>query len=68
MQGRPKSGPEDKFRLKVVVPRLSELLGVTVKSVDDCIGDKVAEETDKLENGQACNSRAPCHLAARACV
>jgi len=50
--GRPKDGPEDKFRLGVVVPRLSELLGVTVKSVDDCVGDKVAEETDKLENGQ----------------
>lgn len=55
-QGRPKDGPEDKFRLSVVVPRLSELLGVTVNSVDDCIGDKVAEATDKLENGQARHS------------
>ena len=29
-QGRPKDGPEDKFRLTPVVPRLSELLGTTV--------------------------------------
>ncbi len=26
-QGRPKDGPEDKFRLNPVVPRLQELLG-----------------------------------------
>ncbi len=30
MQGRPKDGPEDKFRLTPVVPRLQELLGVKV--------------------------------------
>lgn len=30
MQGRPKSGPEDKFRLNPVAPRLSELLGKPV--------------------------------------
>jgi 3-phosphoglycerate kinase len=27
VQGRPKDGPEDKFRLTPVVPRLQELLG-----------------------------------------
>jgi 3-phosphoglycerate kinase len=32
LQGRPKSGPEDKFRLTPVVPRLSELLGQTVRA------------------------------------
>ena len=26
-QGRPKDGPEDKYRLNPVVPRLQELLG-----------------------------------------
>ena len=31
LQGRPKDGPEDKFRLTPVVPRLSELLGTTVR-------------------------------------
>ena len=30
MQGRPKDGPEDKFRLTPVVPRLEQLLGSTV--------------------------------------
>lgn len=30
MQGRPKDGPEDKFRLTPVVPRLEKLLGTTV--------------------------------------
>ena len=32
MQGRPKDGPEDKFRLTPVVPRLEQLLGTTVRS------------------------------------
>ncbi len=32
MQGRPKDGPEDKFRLTPVVPRLEQLLGSTVSS------------------------------------
>ena len=31
-QGRPKDGPEDKFRLTPVVPRLEQLLGSKVKS------------------------------------
>jgi Phosphoglycerate kinase len=51
-QGRPKDGPEDKFRLTPVVPRLSELLGVDVQKVDDCIGPEVEEAVKKMENGQ----------------
>ncbi|KAK9788587.1 hypothetical protein WJX73_003498 [Symbiochloris irregularis] len=50
--GRPKSGPEDKFRLTPIVPRLSELLGTTVLKADDCIGNEVAEKTKALQNGQ----------------
>jgi phosphoglycerate kinase len=50
--GRPKDGPEDKFRLTPVVPRLSELLGTNVEKVDDCIGPKVEEAVGKLQNGQ----------------
>lgn len=50
--GRPKSGPEDKFRLNPVVPRLSELLGIEVKKVDDCIGEEVEAAASKLENGE----------------
>lgn len=50
--GRPKDGPEDKFRLTPVVPRLSELLGSPVKSVDDCIGPKVESAVAELKNGE----------------
>jgi phosphoglycerate kinase len=51
--GRPKDGPEDKFRLNPVVPRLKELLaGVPVSKVDDCIGDVVAAAAKKLGNGE----------------
>merc|ERR1719310_617786 len=34
--GRPKDGPEDKFSLGPVAPRLSELLGKEVKMAPDC--------------------------------
>lgn len=52
--GRPKSGPEDKFSLKHVVPELAELLGssVPVKFVDDCIGDKVKAAVADLQPKQ----------------
>lgn len=50
--GRPKDGPEDKFRLNPVVPRLTELLaGTKVTKVDDCIGDKVAAAAKAASNG-----------------
>lgn len=51
--GRPKSGPEDKFSLKHILPHLEELLpGTTVLFVDDCIGDKVQMKADALQPGQ----------------
>eukprot|EP00891_Asterochloris_glomerata_P008907 jgi/Astpho2/8907/e_gw1.00132.12.1_t len=50
--GRPKDGPEDKFRLTPVVPRLSELLGTKVEKANDCIGEEVAQKTKALKNGQ----------------
>ena len=50
--GRPKSGPEDKFRLSPVVPRLSELLDIEVKKVDDCIGADVEKAVADLGNGE----------------
>ena len=64
-QGRPKDGPEDKFRLTPVVPRLSELLGTNVEKVDDCIGPKVEEAVKKLENGQV-GRRSRAHVHPRA--
>merc|ERR1712078_790004 len=49
--GRPKSGPEDKFSLAPVAPRLSELLGTEVKLAPDCIGDGVKSCVDAMADG-----------------
>jgi len=49
--GRPKKGPEDKFSLKHIVNHLSDKLGCPVKYVNDCIGDEVTSEADKLKSG-----------------
>ena len=35
--GRPKSGPEEKFSLKHVIPYLSKRLGMDIKFADDCL-------------------------------
>lgn len=50
--GRPKDGPEDKFRLNPVVPRLTELLGQNVAKADDCIGDAVTAQVDSMKDGE----------------
>jgi len=50
--GRPKDGPEDKFRLTPVVPRLSELLGMDVGKADDCIGDEVTAKVNAMSDGE----------------
>lgn len=52
--GRPKNGPEDKFSLKPVTPRLSELLGQEVPLVSDCIGDAVATHVAGMKDGDVC--------------
>ena len=49
--GRPKSGPEDKFRLTPIVPRLTELLGKAVLKADDCIGPEVESKVKAMSNG-----------------
>merc|ERR1719326_1097999 len=49
--GRPKSGPEDKFSLGPVAPRLSELLGKEVTMAPDCIGEGVKECVDEMADG-----------------
>lgn len=51
-QGRPKGGPEDKYRLTPVVARLSELLGKPVTKVDDCIGPEVEKAVGAMKNGE----------------
>lgn len=50
--GRPKEGPENKFSLKHVVSRLSELLGKDVKFASDCIGNDTLEIKKKLRPGE----------------
>jgi phosphoglycerate kinase len=50
--GRPKNGPEDKFSLKHIVKHLSEQLNLTVKFVNDCIGEGVNEAANNLQNGE----------------
>ena len=49
--GRPKSGPEDKFSLKHIIPSLSSLINCPVSFVDDCIGEKVALAVDGMSAG-----------------
>merc|ERR1712087_998452 len=49
--GRPKDGPEDKFSLGPVAPRLSELLGKEVTMAPDCIGEGVKACVDAMADG-----------------
>ena len=49
--GRPKSGPEEKFSLRHVVPVLSKHLDIEVKFAEDCIGEETRAMADKLEPG-----------------
>ncbi len=48
--GRPK-GKDEKFSLKHILPKLSELVGKEVMFVDDCIGEEVKEKVASLKNG-----------------
>ncbi len=50
--GRPKGQPDEKFSLKPVAKRLSELLGQEVVFADDCIGAETKAKADALKPGQ----------------
>lgn len=50
--GRPKNGPEDKFSLKHIVTRLSELLKTDIQFADDCIGEQAFQLSSSLKPGQ----------------
>jgi phosphoglycerate kinase len=51
--GRPKSGPEDKFSLKHLLPHLKELLpGTTVLFADNCIGEDAQQKAKDLKPGE----------------
>ncbi len=49
--GRP-SGVEEKFSLKHIVDSVSDIIGVQVKFVDNCVGESVEEAVTNLQNGE----------------
>lgn len=49
--GRPKNN-EDEFSLKQIVKEVSETIGVEVKFVEDCVGEKARTAASNLENGE----------------
>ena len=49
--GRPK-GVDERYSLKHILSTVSKVLGVKVKFIDDCIGDKVEQEVSNLKNGE----------------
>ena len=49
--GRPK-GKQDEFSLSHIVDKVSDVLGVQVKFVEDCVGQTAEEATANLEPGE----------------
>jgi len=49
--GRP-SGKEDKYSLKHIVKKVSEIIGVQVKFTNDCIGDQALKASKNLSKGE----------------
>lgn len=50
--GRPKSGPEEKFSLKHVIPTLADRLGGEVQFANDCMGDEAVSKSAALKPGE----------------
>lgn len=50
--GRPKSGPEEKFSLKHIIPTLEQLLGKPIQFADDCIGESARAKSASLKPGE----------------
>ncbi len=49
--GRP-NGVENKFSLQHIVNKISDVIGVKVHFVEDCIGEKAEEAVAELKNGE----------------
>ena len=49
--GRPK-GKEDQFSLRHIVAKVSDVIGVQVKFIEDCVGDTATEAVANLKNGE----------------
>ncbi len=50
--GRPKDGPTEKYSLKHLVKRLSEIFHTQVKFAPDCIGDEAVSLASSLKPGE----------------
>lgn len=50
--GRPKEGPSEKYSLKHIVNRVSELTGAKVLFADDCIGESAVSMAAALNAGE----------------
>jgi len=50
--GRPKSGPEEKFSLKHVIPVLEGHLGTGVQFAEDCVGEDTPAQAAALQPGE----------------
>lgn len=50
--GRPKGKPTPEFRLDPVAQRLSEILGIPVKKLDDCVGPEVEKAVKEMKPGE----------------
>jgi phosphoglycerate kinase len=50
--GRPKSGPEEKFSLKHIIPALSGLLGADIQFANDCVGEEAVSKSAALKPGE----------------
>ena len=51
--GRPKKNPDPKLSLKVIVNRVSDLLGVDVKLASDAMGEETEKMVAELQDGEA---------------
>ena len=50
--GRPKEGPTDKYSLRHLLKRVSELVGTDVQFANDCIGEEAIQKAKALRPGQ----------------
>ncbi|WP_276496437.1 phosphoglycerate kinase [Pontibacter litorisediminis] len=50
--GRPKSGPEEKFSLRHLVPRLEQEFNTRVLFAPDCVGPEAAQLAQELQPGE----------------
>lgn len=50
--GRPKSGPEEKFSMKHIIPVLSDHLGMDIQFANDCASEEAVSKSTALKPGE----------------